>query len=69
MHEPGSFRTTRPGLDKLFTGNDSRAKMVCGIFDAHVKYRYTLKEVGEHLGIHYTTVSKAVSRIEEALTK
>lgn len=32
----------------------------------HVRYGYTLKEIGEHLGIHYTTVSKTVSRSEEA---
>ncbi len=35
--------------------------------DAHVKYGYALKEIGEHLGIHYTTVSKAISRSEEAI--
>jgi len=55
---------SRPGLDKLFSGNDSRAERDCAIYDAHVKYGYTLKEIGEHLGIHYTTVSKAVSRSE-----
>ena len=57
---------TRPGLDKLFTGHDSRAMRDGAIYDAHVKYGYTLKQIGEHLGIHYTTVSKAVSRSEEA---
>jgi len=33
-----------------------------GIHDAHVKYGYTLKEIADHLRIHYTTVSKVVSK-------
>jgi len=32
---------------------------------AYLKYAYTLKEIAEYLGIHYTTVSRAVKRIEE----
>ena len=32
---------------------------------AHLQYAYTLKEIAEYLGIHYTTVSRAVKRIEE----
>jgi hypothetical protein len=28
--------------------------------DAHVIYGYTLKEIADQLGIHYTTVSKVV---------
>ena len=27
---------------------------------AHLKYRYTLKEIADYLRIHYTTVSKAL---------
>ncbi|MFA7061747.1 MAG: hypothetical protein WC156_13135 [Pedobacter sp.] len=30
------------------------------ILEAHVKYGYTLKEVSEHLNVHYTTVSKVI---------
>lgn len=30
------------------------------IYEAHVKYAYTLREIADFLGIHYTTVSKAV---------
>jgi len=28
-------------------------------------YGYTLKEIAEHMGVHYTTVSRAINRIEE----
>ncbi|MCH7741241.1 MAG: transposase [Proteobacteria bacterium] len=28
---------------------------------AHVDYSYTLMEIGEHIGLHYTTVSKVVN--------
>jgi len=35
------------------------------IYIAHLKYAYTLKEIAVYLGIHYTTVSRAVKRIEE----
>lgn len=34
------------------------------IYRAHVKYGYTLKEIGEYLGVHYTTVSRATRRAE-----
>jgi REP element-mobilizing transposase RayT len=30
------------------------------IFEAHVKYGYTLKEIADHLGVHYTTISKVI---------
>lgn len=56
----------RPSLDKLFTYDHSRTVRDQAIFDAHIKYGYTFKQIGEHLGIHYTTVSKVVSRIETA---
>lgn len=32
---------------------------------AYLKYAYTQKEIAEYLGIHYTTVSRAVKQIEE----
>ena len=31
------------------------------ILRAHVEYGYTLSEIGEHLGLHYTTVSKVIN--------
>jgi len=35
------------------------------MYKAHLQYAYTLKEIAEYLGIHYSTVSRAVKRIEE----
>ena len=32
---------------------------------AYLQYAYTLKEIAEYLGVHYSTVSRAVNRIEE----
>ena len=34
------------------------------IFEAHIRYGYTLKEVAGHIGVHYTTVSRAINMIE-----
>jgi transposase len=31
------------------------------IFAAHVKHGYTMKEIADLVGIHYTTVSKVIS--------
>lgn len=56
----------RPGLVKILSsktamGTKERNRRV---YDAHVKYAYTLKEIADFLGIHYTTVSKAVKEAE-----
>jgi REP element-mobilizing transposase RayT len=32
------------------------------IYHAHVKYGYTLKEIADHLGVHYTTISKIMNK-------
>jgi len=49
----------RPELKELFQVN-GRSERNRAIAAAHVKYGYTLSEIGRHLGIHYTTVSKIV---------
>lgn len=55
----------RPSLINLFKGIETKALRDKGIHDAHVKYGYTLKEIADHLKIHYTTVSKLVSKREK----
>jgi len=35
------------------------------IYIAHLQYAYTLKDIAEYLGIHYTTVGRAVKRVEK----
>jgi len=52
----------RPQLGVLFPAGEqiTKNKRNSGIVEAHVKHGYTLKEIAEHLAIHYTTVSKVV---------
>jgi putative transposase len=54
----------RPPLSQLFSGHQDVGKERRNrlIAEAHVMYAYNLKEIGDFLGIHYTTVSKIVSR-------
>lgn len=53
----------RPSLAKLFPVRDSNDKKQRNkaINTAHLSYGYTLKEIGDYLGIHYTTVSRVIS--------
>ena len=53
---------SRPPLDDLFhkqtiTSRDRRNE---AIVTAHLQYGYSLAEIGNHLGLHYTTISKVV---------
>ncbi len=52
----------RPSLEVLFPAGERLTKRERNptVLDAHVKYGYSLKEIAEHLGVHYTTVSKVV---------
>ncbi len=54
----------RRSLPVLFKNvdNKSRAERNELIRRAHIDYNYTLMEIGDHLGIHYTTVSKVVNQ-------
>jgi len=56
---------SRPSLKDLFLpgGGEDRNERDRRIYHSHVGYGYTLKEIAQHLGIHYTTASKAVKRI------
>jgi len=52
---------TRPSLEELFqTKNERERKM----YQANQKYGYTLKEIGQYLGLHYTTISKIIKNVE-----
>ena len=51
---------SRPSLDRLFKGSAMRTRRAKNITDAHLKYGYTLKEIADHLKIHYTTVSRVI---------
>jgi len=54
----------RPPLFRLFGDNpiENREHRNNKISDAHVSFGYTLKEIADHLDLHYTTISKIVSR-------
>jgi len=47
-------------LKKVFKNKNHRGKEERnqGIYDAYMNYGYTLKEIADYLGIHYSTVSK-----------
>jgi len=34
------------------------------MYEAHQLYGYSLKDIAEYIGVHYTTVSKVIKRIE-----
>lgn len=55
----------RPKLSILFSEEYKKAERNRQVYQAHVRHGYTLKEIADHLGIHYTTVSKAIKVIEE----
>jgi len=57
---------TRPGLKNLFP-NDRQDKATRDrvIRVAYVKCGYTLSEIGRHLDLHYTTISKVVNARRE----
>lgn len=54
--------TCRPTLDEIFCGEYSRTERDERLHEAVVNYGYKLKEVADHLGIHYTTISKILKK-------
>ena len=34
------------------------------MYEAHLQYGYTLKDIAEYIGVHYPTVSRVIKRIE-----
>lgn len=51
----------RPCLDELFSGTAEKPQRNRAIKKAHLDYGYTLKEIADHIGRHYSTVSRIVS--------
>ena len=54
----------RPSLSRLFEGTDRNE----GIYLAVFRWGYKLKEVGNHIGLHYSRVSRIASRIAKNKT-
>ena len=54
---------TSPPLNEIFKHLDKKSKDQA-IYKAYLQYGYTLKDIAEYIGVHYTTVSKVIKRIE-----
>jgi len=56
----------RPPLRELFKAKKWEGKLAedRSIYDAYVRYGYTMKEIADHLGFHYATISRAIKRHE-----
>jgi putative transposase len=52
----------RPTLGKIFGGLKEKEKRNMDIHTAHLSHGYTLKEIADYLGVHYTTVSKTIAK-------
>lgn len=53
----------RPALSDLFSGVEGNMrKRNARIHTAYIKHGYRLREIGEALGLHYSTVSRIVRR-------
>jgi len=56
---------SRPSLAKIFSGKETRIQRDMSIRVAHLNHGYTLKEIADYLHVHYTTVSKVISKAEK----
>jgi putative transposase len=56
---------TRPSLSKLFSGVKDKAMRNQRIHAAVRTHQYTLQEVGDHLGLCYSTISVIAKRVDE----
>jgi len=57
----------RPPLEKVLNLIQNKEAREKAVYEAHVQYGYTIKEIAEFLGLHYTTVSKIVKKAEEKM--
>nr|WP_236021584.1 hypothetical protein [Geomesophilobacter sediminis] len=55
----------RPALEVLFPKGRTapRGERNCAIGDAHLKYGYGLKQIADHIGMHYTSISKVIKTL------
>ena len=55
------WRVVRPTLEQIFSKRGKKA-----IETAYREYGYRMREIAEHLGVHYATVSRELKRLELA---
>ena len=53
---------TRPPLNEILKYQDKSKDQA--IYEAYLQYGYTLKDIAEYTGVHYSTVSRVIKRIE-----
>jgi len=57
----------RPRLETLFQGVKDKPTRDARIHEAMRTHGYTLREIGEHLGLYYSTISVIAQRVEKRL--
>ena len=62
----GERFAARPSLEDLFSGISDEATRNERIHQAVRVYHYTLREVGDSLGLHFSTISIIAKRVDEA---
>jgi hypothetical protein len=53
---------SRPSLDEIFSGQETKGERDVRINTAHISNGYTLKDIADYLEIHYTTVSRVIGK-------
>ena len=56
-------QVTRLLLNKILKCKDKKSKDQI-MYEAHQQCGYTLKDIAEYIGVHYTTVSRVIKKIE-----
>ena len=51
-----------PALEELFQQTETKAERNKNIYGLHMSCGYSLKEIADHVQIHYTTVGKVLTR-------
>ncbi|MBA7483309.1 hypothetical protein ES707_18822 [subsurface metagenome] len=59
---------TRPPLNEIFERKDKKPKDQA-MYKVYLQYGYTLKDIAEYIGVHYTTVSRVIKKIEKEYEK
>ena len=54
---------TRPPLNEILKYQDQKSRDQA-MHEAHLNHGYTLKDIAEYIGVHYTTVSRVIKRIK-----
>ncbi len=60
------YHSEGPPLSALIDTDSTRGERKSQMFAAVHTHKYSIKEVADHLGVHYTTVYRAIKRLREA---